>query len=129
MNPVRATGFTIVELLIVIVVIGILATITLVSYNGIQTSAKNVAAQTLAESVEKKAEIYLAANGTYPQTIAEFETYAASSLQGLTVSTNDPTDETSVRYAYCTSGPGGAQISYAVLPGPSITSIILGTCS
>jgi prepilin-type N-terminal cleavage/methylation domain-containing protein len=36
-------GFTIVELLIVIVVIGILATITIVAYNGVQTKAKAIA--------------------------------------------------------------------------------------
>lgn len=36
-------GFTIVELLIVIVVIAILAAITIVSYNGIQTSAREAA--------------------------------------------------------------------------------------
>lgn len=37
----KQTGFTIVELLIVIVIIGILATITVVAYNGIQQRAKN----------------------------------------------------------------------------------------
>lgn len=37
----RQTGFTIVELLIVIVIIGILAAITVVAYNGIQQRAKN----------------------------------------------------------------------------------------
>lgn len=36
----RQTGFTIVELLIVIVVIAILAAITVVAYNGMQTRAK-----------------------------------------------------------------------------------------
>lgn len=36
-----SNGFTIVELLIVIVVIGILAAITIVAYNGIQDRAKN----------------------------------------------------------------------------------------
>lgn len=34
---IKARGFTIVELLIVIVVIGILAGIVIVSYNGVQT--------------------------------------------------------------------------------------------
>ena len=37
----KKSGFTIVELLIVIVVIGILAAITIVSYNGIQNRSKN----------------------------------------------------------------------------------------
>ena len=37
----RNKGFTIVELLIVIVVIGILAAITIVAYNGIQTRAQD----------------------------------------------------------------------------------------
>lgn len=36
----KQTGFTIVELLIVIVVIGILAAITIVAYNGVQTRAQ-----------------------------------------------------------------------------------------
>lgn len=37
----RTSGFTIVELLIVIVVIGILAAITIVAFNGVQTRANN----------------------------------------------------------------------------------------
>jgi len=40
-NKTKQQGFTIVELLIVIVVIGILAAITIVAYNGIQQRAKN----------------------------------------------------------------------------------------
>jgi general secretion pathway protein G len=39
----KQTGFTIVELLIVIVVIGILAAITLVAYNGLQDRANDSA--------------------------------------------------------------------------------------
>lgn len=41
MNKNKQTGFTIVELLIVIVVIGILAAITIVAYNGIQAKARD----------------------------------------------------------------------------------------
>lgn len=39
-NPTRRAGFTIVELLIVVVIIAVLAAITIVSYNGIQTRAR-----------------------------------------------------------------------------------------
>ena len=55
-NKVKQSGFTIVELLIVVVVIAILAAITIVAYNGIQNRAKSSAAQALANSVVKKAE-------------------------------------------------------------------------
>jgi len=59
-------GFTIVELLIVIVVIGILASITIVAYNGVQGRAKAAAGQSLANSIDKKAEMWNAIQGSYP---------------------------------------------------------------
>ena len=59
-------GFTIVELLIVIVIIGILAAITIVAYNGIQNRGKAAAGQSLANAILKKAEAYNAVKGTYP---------------------------------------------------------------
>jgi prepilin-type N-terminal cleavage/methylation domain-containing protein len=59
-------GFTIVELLIVIVIIGILAAITIVAYNGIQNRGKAASGQSLANAVMKKAEAYAAVKGTYP---------------------------------------------------------------
>lgn len=44
-------GFTIVELLIVIVVIGILATITVVAYNGIQARSKTLLLSVLSRCI------------------------------------------------------------------------------
>ncbi len=49
----KQTGFTIVELLIVIVVIAILAAITIVSYNGIQASATDARIKSAVSQVEK----------------------------------------------------------------------------
>lgn len=57
-------GFTIVELLIVIVVIAILAAITIVAYNGIQARAKTSSANQAATQVAKKAELYNADDTT-----------------------------------------------------------------
>jgi prepilin-type N-terminal cleavage/methylation domain-containing protein len=50
----KQNGFTIVELLIVVVVIAILAAITIVSYNGIQNRAKESSAQSAATQIYKK---------------------------------------------------------------------------
>lgn len=64
----KQKGFTIVELLIVVVVIAILAAITIVSYNGIQTRAFNVRVLSDIQSVQKIVEGYNAINGRYPST-------------------------------------------------------------
>lgn len=53
-------GFTIVELLVVIVVIGILATITIVAYTGITTKAKGSKAKQNADTVTSVANAYAA---------------------------------------------------------------------
>jgi prepilin-type N-terminal cleavage/methylation domain-containing protein len=53
MNKVKNHGFTIVELLIVVVVLGILTAITLTAYNGIQARARDQAYLTAADAWEK----------------------------------------------------------------------------
>lgn len=59
-------GFTIVELLIVIVVVGILAVVTIVSYNGVQVRALNASKTDEIVSWDKLFEMYKTMNGTYP---------------------------------------------------------------
>ncbi|MCY1545799.1 type II secretion system protein G [compost metagenome] len=53
----NSAGFTIVELLIVIVIIGILAAITIVAYNGIQNRASDTAVQSDLANLAKKMNI------------------------------------------------------------------------
>ncbi len=67
MNKSRS-GFTIVELLIVIVVIAILAAISVVAYTGIQQRATNTAIISAASQTVKAIQAYIAANGAYPYT-------------------------------------------------------------
>lgn len=64
------SGFTIVELLIVIVIIGILAAITIVAYNGIQDRARVSSITSGLTQNAKKIELYNAQNAQYPPDIA-----------------------------------------------------------
>lgn len=59
-------GFTIVELLIVIVVIAILATISVVAYNGVQNRANDTAVQSDLKQIAKKFELYKVDKDVYP---------------------------------------------------------------
>ena len=122
-------GFTIVELLIVIVVIGILAAITIVAYNGIQNRGKAAAAQSLANAVAKKAEAYntVSTTGAYPAAVANFAEYTESKLDDTSVVvTTVPTASANtdkVSYKKCTTG---AQITYWNLSVGKAIAIGLG---
>lgn len=59
-------GFTIVELLIVIVVIGILATLVIVTFTGIQQKARNSQRQTDVNAIDSHVESFYAQWGAYP---------------------------------------------------------------
>jgi len=118
----RSTGFTIVELLIVIVVIGILAAITIVAYNGIQNRAKSAALQSDTANAYKTIEAYKysATNTTesYPSNLA---------AAGLTSGANNTPSYTSYNSnrGYCVQFTNGLLSYYAVAGG----SVKEGTCT
>lgn len=59
-------GFTIVELLIVIVVIAILAAITIVAFSGVQSRARESAMLAAVDSYEKAFRLYYTEHNTFP---------------------------------------------------------------
>lgn len=81
-------GFTIVELLIVIVVIAILAAITIVAYTGVQERARYSAMRSDLSSLNKAILLYYAENGQYPITQATSAT-CSGSWCGWDQATND----------------------------------------
>lgn len=66
----RGRGFTIVELLIVIVVIAILATIVIVAYNGITNRAYYNRSQSELASMSKAVQLFYASNSRYPNDVS-----------------------------------------------------------
>lgn len=79
----KQSGFTIVELLIVIVVIAILAAISVVTFTGIQNRARTSSGQQLASQVETKAQAFYTVAAGYPQTYDEFQKINESKLEGI----------------------------------------------
>ena len=62
----RNQGFTIVELLIVIVVIGILALLVITTYSGIQAKARNSKRSTDVKALQTHIEAFFSQSGYYP---------------------------------------------------------------
>ncbi|MBC7707881.1 prepilin-type N-terminal cleavage/methylation domain-containing protein [Polaromonas sp.] len=80
----RSKGFTIVELLIVIVVIGILAALVITTYAGIQAKARNGKRSTDVQSIQTQLEAFYSQNGYYPS-LADMnsKTWRATNMKSL----------------------------------------------
>ena len=77
-------GFTIVELLIVIIVIGILAGLVLVTFNGVQQKARNTERQTDTKAIASHMETYNAQKGYYPTNAnLNDSAFRSANLKGL----------------------------------------------
>jgi len=133
-------GFTIVELLIVIVVIGILAAITIVAYSGITARANNTKAISNADSVQKVAETYNADLGHYPGLTTDFTTGSTSAKlpASLTVSRLAPTPGnglTTVQWEYVgvAGATTGGRITYwdftTGAVSTAVTSVYVGSAT
>ncbi|MEO8691329.1 MAG: prepilin-type N-terminal cleavage/methylation domain-containing protein [Candidatus Saccharimonas sp.] len=73
MNRNRYAAFTIVELLIVIVIIAILATITVVAYNGIINRAHEASLKSDLDNSSNLLEISKVINGEYPSDLNDVD--------------------------------------------------------
>lgn len=80
----KQSGFTIVELLIVIVVIGILAAIVITTFTGVQKKGRDADRKSDINSLYSQVEVYFAENSRYPS-LAELNdaTFRGNNMQGL----------------------------------------------
>lgn len=70
---IKQTGFTVIELIVVIAVIGILAAITIVAYSSIQNNGNEASVKSDLSSFSKKLDIFYGDNARFPANAAELE--------------------------------------------------------
>jgi general secretion pathway protein G len=112
----KQTGFTIVELLIVIVVIGILAALVITTFNGIQQKGRDTERQTDIKAVHGQLEAYFAQSGYYP-TLANLTDadWRNDNMRGLDAGAlEDP----SGAVISGTAATGGSR-TYSYIPSPA----------
>lgn len=137
-NVRKDRGFTIVELLIVIVVIGILAAITIVAYNGITQRANSANAQSAANTAIKKLEAYNADTSTatypaYPSLLTAAAATTTYQLTGVSFSSaatapiTAPASPTVLNFYSCATG---ARVDYYKYDGTAAwTAVYTGGAS
>lgn len=151
MKQKTSKGFTIVELLIVIVVIGILAAITIVSYSGIKGRASTTHSLATLDQVRQKTAIWNSLIGVYPD-LAQLRTNSLSPtdidtaggaagpveaklsspgvVMGASIDATRADGGNTVYYAPCFDGTklSGGTVSYWNFSTSSAVNITIGTC-
>ncbi len=119
------SGFTIVELLIVIVVIAILAAISIVAYTGIQERANNARVQSDLQAIDKIATVYSITNsGNYPSSGAQVQASGIKGALSSSVSTHALYCGDATGYvAFIRTDPGTAHRQFKIGTGVPITQI------
>lgn len=102
-QKINHSGFSIVELLVVITVIGILAAIVMLAYSGVQNSAHDSAVKSDLRQAADNVELFLIDNpGTYPWSTAKLiEANISASRDSYSNSTNS--------FIYCANNVGFAK--------------------
>ncbi len=134
----NSRGFTIVELLIVIIVIAILATLVITAYNGVQAKARDTKRQSDAKEVQKAAEAYNADNGSYPDAEADFtaagntikldSTIDLATASDPAVEADTASDHNTIAIEYCGTGGGITAYYWQEQGAGSLENVVAGTC-
>lgn len=109
------SGFTIIELLIVIVIIGILAAIMVVSYSGVTQRANNSTAEDAANMVARKLESFKSETGAYAYDVSSLTSahgkpyHIDATTVTFDLATTQPTTPKTVKILRCGTTPNATQ--------------------
>ncbi len=117
----RNQGFTIVELLIVIVVIGILALLVITTYSGIQAKARNSKRSADMSTIQTQLEAFFSQNGYYPSlTDMKSDSWLTTNMKsldkGALIDPSNPTQSNDM-----VAAPVAKTYAYAVTNGTDTT--------
>jgi len=125
-------GFTLVELIVVVVIIGILSAIAIPSFLSSADKAKQKEASTLLASYAKAAQAYYTENSTWPTTKAQLSQFVAvtgcASQNATTCKTAAPLDFSADNTANNWNSPSGLyEIRWAPGATSTFTAVPAGT--
>ena len=121
---IRSKGFTIVELLVVVVVIAILAAVTIASFNGIQSRANNAVVTSFLKEATKKLAVSYVSNDRYPDTLSSTPEGAIAVPGDMTVVYSPNNSAAPPTYTLSASLKGASYTaSNTTSPGPTQLSV------
>jgi len=98
-----AAGFTLVELLLVVAILGVLATVAIMNMGGLSTEARIKATRTSISTIQTAIQTYEIRNGKYPDTLEQL-TQSDSDTIAAPLKMSDLNDAFGTKFEYKRKG-------------------------